>query len=141
MPVIPATTSSIIVTRCRCKKRATSDSGIPTSTVKATRGALAFHLQVICNKQRSMSMRNIHCSWLEIIMATKSRKRVFCPHCNDYISRSLYYQHRHLYYDEDRSIWCGNADSDDNNLQDVSFEFSPSNSPVGGSSQVEGNNL
>lgn len=65
-----------------------------------------------------------------------SKKRVFCPHCEDYIARSAYYEHKHLYYDDIQNIWLPESKEQ---LQDVSFEFSPGSSPVGVSSLTEGN--
>ena len=29
----------------------------------------------------------------------------FCPHCNEYISKSGYYAHRNKFYDVDRKLW------------------------------------
>ena len=54
------------------------------------------------------------------------RKRVHCPHCDDYISKSLFYQHKHLYYDENKQEWRSNDDSIVAPASTfVSFEFSP----------------
>lgn len=78
-------------------------------------------------------------------MDHQSRKRVYCPHCDDYIARSLYYQHKHLYYDEIRRSWLPNVRESAEQLQldedIVSYEFSPSRSPVhvGYISESEGN--
>ena len=33
------------------------------------------------------------------------KKRVYCEHCNEYISRSLYYLHRRQYYDPKQRKW------------------------------------
>ena len=70
----------------------------------------------------------------------QSRKRVFCPHCEDYIARSSYYQHKHLYYDDIQNIWLPQSGSTEQ-LQDVSFEFSPSPNPVGLSTLIEGTDM
>lgn len=57
------------------------------------------------------------------------RKRVYCPHCEEYVSRSLFYEHKNLHYDESGQKWRSNRTNQD--LQ-VSYEFSPSDvTPMG----------
>lgn len=45
-----------------------------------------------------------------LMMATSSgsnsRKRLFCGHCKEYVSKSLFYKHKQLYYDEKEKKWC-----------------------------------
>lgn len=68
---------------------------------------------------------------------TSSRKRVYCPHCEEHISRSHFYQHKHLYYDENLQDWRCDR-SVQHTEQDVFYEFSPSNSPIDYTSLGEG---
>lgn len=49
-------------------------------------------------------------------------KRVYCPHCDDYICKSMFYEHKHLHYDEEKQEW--RSWSNEHSLS-VSFEFSP----------------
>ena len=61
------------------------------------------------------------------------RKRVYCPHCDEYLSKSAYYQHKLLYYDEAIQKWSteirvsatSQAPLGVNSSDWVSFEFSP----------------
>ena len=34
------------------------------------------------------------------------KKRGYCEHCGDYVSKTLYYQHRWSYYNENLRVWC-----------------------------------
>ncbi len=52
------------------------------------------------------------------------RKRLYCPHCDEYVSRSLYYQHRQLYFDSTQHHW-ERPSSSTYTPSDVNFEFSP----------------
>ena len=76
----------------------------------------------------------------QIVMSSSSSrnpKRVHCPHCDEFLSRSSYYQHKQLYFDETLQKW----NKDDHNHAAcesnpplsswVSFEFSPSCCPAG----------
>lgn len=60
-------------------------------------------------------------------MASRSqRKRVYCPHCDEYVSRSLFYQHKQLYFDELQQEWMGITDTAASSLPpEVVFEFTP----------------
>ena len=53
-----------------------------------------------------------------------SNKRVFCPHCEDFVARSLYYEHKQLYYDSSNKKWK-EMKSTDKTTFTVNFEFSP----------------
>lgn len=64
--------------------------------------------------------------------ASRPRKRVYCPHCCEYISRSLFYQHRQLYFDQSKNHWKRSENLRPNSeirhyhdYSDVCFEFSP----------------
>lgn len=64
---------------------------------------------------------------IEIEMAANkksSNKRVFCPHCKDFVAWSLYYQHKQLYYDSSNKKWK-EMKSTDKTTFTVNFEFSP----------------
>ncbi len=50
-------------------------------------------------------------------MSENPRKRVFCPHCKEFVSRTTYYAHRQLYYDNKH--WKNQGEFD------VHFEFNP----------------
>ena len=54
------------------------------------------------------------------------RKRLYCPHCDEHVSRSLYYQHKQLYFDSTQHQWkrCKPSASTCT-PSDVNFEFSP----------------
>ena len=61
-------------------------------------------------------------------MESVQRKRVRCPHCDEYISRSLFYQHKQLFFDEDLQKWNQASDLNINtseDIQPISFEFNP----------------
>lgn len=38
---------------------------------------------------------------LSQLKMSESRKRLFCPHCDEFVSKSTLYHHRSLYYRED----------------------------------------
>ena len=64
---------------------------------------------------------------IEIEMAANkksSNKRVLCPQCEDFVARSLYYQHKQLYYDSSNEKWK-EMKSTDKTTFTVNFEFSP----------------
>ena len=58
----------------------------------------------------------------------RERKRVFCPHCDDFVSKSLYYRHKHLYFENENRIWTRMQPNNSSEFC-VSFEFSP-DSPI-----------
>ena len=58
----------------------------------------------------------------EIANDSLARKRVYCPHCKDYVSKSHFYQHKHLYYDEIQKAWLQSEQAEQ---EVISFEFSP----------------
>ena len=80
-----------------------------------------------------------------IVMSSNSsssrNKRVRCPHCDEFLSRSSYYQHKQLYFDETLQKWKDNRHDDaipeSKRLRGpalsslVSFEFSPNCGPSG----------
>ena len=35
----------------------------------------------------------------------KERKRLYCGHCEDYVSKTLYYKHKQIYYDDGNKKW------------------------------------
>jgi hypothetical protein len=35
----------------------------------------------------------------------KERKRLYCGHCEDYVSKTLYYKHKQIYYDDRSKKW------------------------------------
>ena len=51
-------------------------------------------------------------------MSGNPRKRVFCPHCQEFVSRSTYHSHKQLYYSSQQ--WKKSGEFD------VQFEFDPS---------------
>ena len=54
------------------------------------------------------------------------RKRLYCPHCDEHVSRSLYYQHKQLYFDSTQHQWKRYRTSTSTcTPSDVNFEFSP----------------
>ena len=53
-----------------------------------------------------------------------SRKRCYCPHCDDFLSKSLYYEHRQKHY-------CKGVWKTANPIK-VNFEFSPEGEPPEG---------
>lgn len=60
--------------------------------------------------------------------ASLRRKRIHCPHCDEYISKSLFYQHKHLYFDETVQQWKKSrhlGDSGYFNPELATFEFTP----------------
>ena len=57
-------------------------------------------------------------------MSLVSRKRLYCPHCDEQLSRSLYYQHKQLYYDSTQHEWKKYRPTTPT-VSDVNFEFSP----------------
>ena len=70
------------------------------------------------------------------LVSANPRKRVYCPHCDEYLSKSAYYKHKLLYYDEALQEWSGSevhasashtsqAPLGVNSSDWVSFEFSP----------------
>lgn len=53
----------------------------------------------------------------------EQRKRVHCPHCNEYVSRSIFYQHKQLYFDDFRQRY---TDHDyPHQITPIAFEFAP----------------
>ena len=61
----------------------------------------------------------------------KNRKRLYCPHCGDYVSKSVYYNHKKLHFDSRRKRWKQESSRmtarSELNRSIVSFEFSPEN--------------
>ena len=59
---------------------------------------------------------------------TKS-KRVYCPHCDEYVARSLYYLHKQLYFDCNRETWKRSVTIEGSDKLKrgftINFEFSP----------------
>ena len=59
------------------------------------------------------------------ISRCQERKRVYCPHCKDYVSRSLFYGHKQLYYDENLHKWDAVTSTSAVHQPEVTFEFTP----------------
>ena len=38
-------------------------------------------------------------------MSSQQRRSYFCEHCDDYVSKTLYFKHKRLYYDRKTKIW------------------------------------
>ena len=38
----------------------------------------------------------------------RSRKRIYCPHCEDGVSHATYYRHRERFYDRQNGQWTSN---------------------------------
>ena len=58
-------------------------------------------------------------------------KRFHCQHCNEKVSKTLYYQHKKLYYNEDTKSWSKESPSqlEDNKSEGEEFTFSDSDTP------------
>lgn len=41
-------------------------------------------------------------------MSTIEKKKYFCGHCNAFVSKTLYYKHKKLYYDRRAKAWKSN---------------------------------
>ncbi len=37
--------------------------------------------------------------------AGRRRRRIFCPHCEEYVSKTTYYRHRDSHYDVQKNEW------------------------------------
>ena len=57
-------------------------------------------------------------------MATRERKRLFCGHCKDYVSKTLYHKHKQLYYTKREKKWCEERVVDSMCTSDDVFTFS-----------------
>ena len=53
----------------------------------------------------------------------KERKRHFCEHCNEYVSKTLYHKHKQIYYDQKEKRWCHKPVSVDLDSDEI-FVFS-----------------
>ena len=64
------------------------------------------------------------CSWL-LAMFGSSGRRIYCPHCKDYLSKSAYYRHRRQFFDRTKKEWrlevanLAEANSSEDDLEDV----------------------
>ena len=68
-------------------------------------------------------------------MDVSTRKRLFCPQCNSYVAKSVYYSHKQLHFDHSRKEWKqkyrkGLRTTSSSRVNDslVSFEFCPNDS-------------
>lgn len=61
---------------------------------------------------------------LDIMDPSDQRKRVYCPHCDNYISRTSFYGHKLLHFDDTQQVWRKESEESIAGVQ-VSFEFSP----------------
>ena len=53
----------------------------------------------------------------------QQRKRIYCPHCDEYVARTVFYQHKQLYFDDTQQIY---TDHDyPQQVGPIAFEFTP----------------
>lgn len=53
----------------------------------------------------------------------RSRRLYYCGHCKEEVSKTLYYQHRKLFYDSELNIWA-DCTSEDPRTVDSETDFS-----------------
>ena len=62
--------------------------------------------------------------YTDAIMAEKSKKLVLCGHCDEYVSKSTFYQHRRLYYNFRTQKWSQSRVFNSVGLEDFEFGHS-----------------
>ena len=60
-------------------------------------------------------------------MATSqsSKKRFFCGHCNDYLCKTVYFQHKRLHFNKDTNEWLEARVFQTNSTSQLPFRPSP----------------
>lgn len=54
------------------------------------------------------------------------KKLYFCNHCKEEVSKTLYFQHKKLFFNPDLNAWRSETDHQESNVKECEFNYSES---------------